>query len=97
LFSAASDDSTAAADADSAPDAAVPAAADPAKAKVAVSTEAKASLGGSFVITAGLDVNAGAKGTFFGLFDSSTKASLFKKSFTLFSVRYYSDYATACY
>ncbi|KAJ7249847.1 hypothetical protein C8J57DRAFT_1079282, partial [Mycena rebaudengoi] len=47
--------------------------------------EAKASLGGSFVITAGLDVNAGAKGTFFGLFDSSTKASLFKKSFTLFS------------
>ncbi|KAJ7249854.1 hypothetical protein C8J57DRAFT_1139113 [Mycena rebaudengoi] len=49
----------------------------------AVSTAAKASFGGSFVVSAGLDVNAGAQGTFFGLFDSSTKVSLFKKTFNL--------------
>ncbi|KAJ7251009.1 hypothetical protein C8J57DRAFT_1666876 [Mycena rebaudengoi] len=49
----------------------------------AVSTAAKASFGGSFVVSAGLEVNAGAQGTFFGLFDSSTKVSLFKKTFNL--------------
>ncbi|KAJ7664073.1 hypothetical protein B0H17DRAFT_304395 [Mycena rosella] len=48
-------------------------------------TTADASFGGSFVISAGLDVNAGATGSFFGLFDKSTKVSLFKKDFELLS------------
>ncbi|KAJ6587589.1 hypothetical protein DFH09DRAFT_909649 [Mycena vulgaris] len=52
-----------------------------------VTTTADASFGGSFVISAGLDVNAGATGSFFGLFDKSTKVSLFKKDFELLSVR----------
>ncbi|KAJ6608508.1 hypothetical protein B0H10DRAFT_2226802 [Mycena sp. CBHHK59/15] len=49
-------------------------------------TAADASFGGSFVISAGLDVNAGATGSFFGLFDKSTKVSLFKKDFELLSI-----------
>ncbi|KAJ7150538.1 hypothetical protein C8R43DRAFT_887267 [Mycena crocata] len=56
--------------------------------EVAVSTDSSASFGGSFVISAGLDVNAGATGSFFGLFDKSTKVSLFKKNFELLRVRY---------
>ncbi|KAJ7149272.1 hypothetical protein C8R43DRAFT_888085 [Mycena crocata] len=55
--------------------------------QAAVATAAKASVGGSFVISAGLDVNAGATGTFFGLFDATTKVSLFQKTFNLLTVR----------
>ncbi|KAJ7143998.1 hypothetical protein C8R44DRAFT_141912 [Mycena epipterygia] len=50
-----------------------------------VTTTADASFGGSFVISAGLDVSAGATGSFFGLFDKSTKVSLFQKDFELLS------------
>ncbi|KAJ7053177.1 hypothetical protein C8F01DRAFT_996912, partial [Mycena amicta] len=43
--------------------------------------------GGSFTISAGIDLSAGATGSFFGLFDKSTKVSLFKKDFELLTVR----------
>ncbi|KAJ7471656.1 hypothetical protein B0H11DRAFT_1729811 [Mycena galericulata] len=49
-------------------------------------TTTDASFGGSFVISAGLDVSAGATGSFFKLFDDSTKVSLFQKDFELLSV-----------
>jgi hypothetical protein len=52
-----------------------------------VATDAKASFGGSFVVSADLDVNAGATGTFFKIFDATTKVSLFQKTFTLLTVR----------
>ncbi|KAF7329620.1 hypothetical protein MKEN_00225000 [Mycena kentingensis (nom. inval.)] len=47
------------------------------------SSTADASFSGSFTISAGIDLSAGATGSFFGLFDESTKVSLFKKDFEL--------------
>ncbi|KAF8877431.1 hypothetical protein BD779DRAFT_1448538, partial [Infundibulicybe gibba] len=43
-----------------------------------------ASFGGCFEIKAGLNVNAGADASFFGLFDPSTQVTLFNKDFELF-------------
>ncbi|KAF8961154.1 hypothetical protein BDZ97DRAFT_1226986 [Flammula alnicola] len=51
---------------------------------LAVSTNTTASFGGCFEIDAGLDVNVGADGNFFGLFDASTKVALFSQKFELF-------------
>lgn len=51
------------------------------------SGDASGSFGGCFEIKTGLDVNAGAEGSFFGLFDTSTQVSLFNKEFELFKVR----------
>ncbi|KAG6820027.1 hypothetical protein H0H93_006365 [Arthromyces matolae] len=48
-----------------------------------VSSDSNASFGGCFRINAGLDVNAGADGDFFGLFDQNTKVSLFSKQFEI--------------
>ncbi|KAF8896684.1 hypothetical protein BD779DRAFT_1433082, partial [Infundibulicybe gibba] len=47
---------------------------------------ASASFGGCFDISAALNVNAGATGSFLGLFDSNTKITLFSKNFDLFKV-----------
>ncbi|KAF8066939.1 hypothetical protein FPV67DRAFT_1417007 [Lyophyllum atratum] len=49
-----------------------------------LATDASASFGGCFRIGAGLDVNAGADASFFGLFDQNTKVSLFSKKFEIF-------------
>ncbi|KAF8877430.1 hypothetical protein BD779DRAFT_1448510, partial [Infundibulicybe gibba] len=48
------------------------------------STHASAGFGGCFEIKAGLNVNAGADASFFGLFDPSTQVTLFSKNFELF-------------
>jgi hypothetical protein len=45
------------------------------------------SFGGCIEIGAGLDVNAGADASFFGLFDQGTKVNLFTKKFQIFKVR----------
>ncbi|KAF4610324.1 hypothetical protein D9613_010280 [Agrocybe pediades] len=42
---------------------------------------ASSSFGGCFEIDSALDVNAGADGSFFGLFDKNTKVNLFSKKF----------------
>ncbi|KAK7457182.1 hypothetical protein VKT23_010481 [Stygiomarasmius scandens] len=42
------------------------------------------SFGGCFEILAGLDVNAGAEGSLFDIFDDSTQVTLFSKEFQLF-------------
>ncbi|KAJ6531427.1 hypothetical protein DFH09DRAFT_933845 [Mycena vulgaris] len=41
---------------------------------------------GCFEVDAGVNVNVGAEGSFFGLFDKSTKATLFAKNFVIFKV-----------
>ncbi|KAG6856513.1 hypothetical protein H0H87_003601 [Tephrocybe sp. NHM501043] len=50
---------------------------------LAVTKDASASFGGCFKVNAGLDVNAGADASFFGLFDKNTKVSLFSKKFEI--------------
>lgn len=45
---------------------------------------ASASAQGCVDLSSGLDVNAGAQGSFFGLFDKSTQVTLFSKDFELF-------------
>jgi hypothetical protein len=50
------------------------------------STSASTSFGGCVEIDANLDVNAGATGSFFGLFDATTKVDLFQKKFEIFKV-----------
>jgi len=47
-------------------------------------TNTSASFGGCVDVSAGLDVNAGADASFFGLFDAQTKVNLFTKKFDLF-------------
>ncbi|KAJ7474871.1 hypothetical protein FB451DRAFT_1246878 [Mycena latifolia] len=42
------------------------------------------SFGGCFEVDAGVNVNVGADGSFFGLFDKNTKATLFAKNFVIF-------------
>ncbi|KAJ7282823.1 hypothetical protein C8J57DRAFT_1296618 [Mycena rebaudengoi] len=49
--------------------------------------------GGCFSVNAGLSVNAGAEGSFFGLFDDSTEVELFNKEFELFK-KCFGDSAT---
>jgi hypothetical protein len=49
-------------------------------------TNTSASFGGCVDVSAGLDVNAGADASFFGLFDAQTKVNLFTKKFDLFKV-----------
>jgi len=44
------------------------------------------SFGGCFEVLAGLDVNAGAEGSLFDIFDDSTQVTLFSKEFQLFQV-----------
>ena len=41
---------------------------------------------GCIDVSSGFDVNAGAEGNLFGLFDASTKVTLFSKKFDLFKV-----------
>ncbi|KAF9474083.1 hypothetical protein BDN70DRAFT_340803 [Pholiota conissans] len=53
----------------------------PSSKTLAVSTQTSASFGGCLEVDATLDVNAGASGSFFGLFDKSTKVDLFNKKF----------------
>ncbi|KAF8177314.1 hypothetical protein K438DRAFT_1770082 [Mycena galopus ATCC 62051] len=48
------------------------------------STTTSTSFGGCVGVNAGIDVNAGATGDFFGLFDKSASAQLFSKSFQIF-------------
>ncbi|KAF8186254.1 hypothetical protein BJ912DRAFT_972030 [Pholiota molesta] len=48
------------------------------------SAAASTSFGGCVEIDANLDVNAGATGSFFGLFDATTKVDLFQKKFEIF-------------
>jgi hypothetical protein len=50
------------------------------------SPAASPSLGVCFEIDTILDVNAGATGSFFGLFDATTKVDLFQKKFEIFKV-----------
>ncbi|KAG6908291.1 hypothetical protein DXG01_005392 [Tephrocybe rancida] len=50
---------------------------------LAVTQDASASFGGCFRVNAGLDVNAGADASFFGLFDKNTQVSLFSKKFEI--------------
>lgn len=45
-----------------------------------------ATFSGCFEIDAALDVNAGATGSFFDLFDANTKVNLFNKDFEIFKV-----------
>lgn len=52
--------------------------------QTSVSTGTSSSFGGCFEILAGLDVNAGADASFFGLFDVGDSVSLFSKEFELF-------------
>ncbi|KAK0458185.1 uncharacterized protein EV420DRAFT_1682098 [Desarmillaria tabescens] len=47
-------------------------------------SDTSSSLGGCFSVNAGLNVNVGAEGTFFSIFDSSVSESLFSKDFELF-------------
>ena len=54
---------------------------------VPVSTSANGTFTGCFEIDGGLDVNAGATGSFFGIFSKSTEVELFSKDFKIFSVR----------
>lgn len=49
-----------------------------------VSTDTSSSLGGCFSVNAGLDVNVGAEGSFFDIFDKSVSETLFSKDFQLF-------------
>lgn len=49
-------------------------------------TETSASFNGCVGVDAGLDVNAGADASFFGIFDQSTQVNLFTKKFDLFDV-----------
>lgn len=51
-----------------------------------VTTNAGASVDGCVGAAARLDVNAGAEGSFFGIFDKSTKVPLFGKEFPIFDV-----------
>ncbi|KAF8898004.1 hypothetical protein CPB84DRAFT_1748022 [Gymnopilus junonius] len=51
---------------------------------VLVSTNASATFGGCFSVDAALDVNAGATGDFFGLFNPSTTVDLFNHKFEIF-------------
>ncbi|KAJ6524228.1 hypothetical protein DFH09DRAFT_1372201 [Mycena vulgaris] len=44
-----------------------------------------ATLSGCVKVAAGINVNAGAAGSFFGVFNKSTKASLFSKNFNVFT------------
>ncbi|GLB41232.1 hypothetical protein LshimejAT787_0904470 [Lyophyllum shimeji] len=53
------------------------------KGSLSVTKDASASFGGCFRIGAGLDVSAGADANFFGLFDPSTKVSLFSRKFEI--------------
>ncbi|KAF5356431.1 hypothetical protein D9758_009519 [Tetrapyrgos nigripes] len=48
------------------------------------SDDSSAGFGGCLQVLAGLDVNAGAEGNLFDLFDDSTQVSLFSKEFQLF-------------
>ncbi|KAJ3573067.1 hypothetical protein NP233_g2672 [Leucocoprinus birnbaumii] len=48
------------------------------------SSSSGASFGGCLEANAGLSVNVGASGSFFGLFDSSTELPLFSKDFSIF-------------
>ncbi|KDR73200.1 hypothetical protein GALMADRAFT_212663 [Galerina marginata CBS 339.88] len=72
-------------------DSAESAAATPAP-KVALTTST--TFGGCFTVDSALDVNAGADGSFFGLFDKNTKVDLFNKKFELFKKCFGSNAAT---
>jgi len=50
-------------------------------------SSASASVDGCVDVGAELDVNAGADGSFFGLFDKTTQVNLLSKKFELFKVR----------
>lgn len=50
------------------------------------SADTSSSLGGCFSVNAGLDVNVGAEGSFFNIFDKSVSETLFSKDFELFQV-----------
>lgn len=49
-------------------------------------TSASAGVDGCVDVGTGFDVNAGADGSFFGIFDKNTKVNLFSKKFDLFKV-----------
>ncbi|KJA17632.1 hypothetical protein HYPSUDRAFT_205982 [Hypholoma sublateritium FD-334 SS-4] len=51
---------------------------------VPVSASANGTFSGCFEIDGGLDVNAGATGSFFGIFNKSTQVELFSKEFQIF-------------
>ncbi|PPQ93459.1 hypothetical protein CVT25_008563 [Psilocybe cyanescens] len=83
-LSATSGDDSASASATSTDTGETAAATSPSGSKVALTdTSANASLGGCFDIEGALDVNAGADGSFFGLFDKNTKVELFSKKFEI--------------
>ncbi|KAK0217175.1 hypothetical protein IW262DRAFT_1276049 [Armillaria fumosa] len=50
------------------------------------STDTSSSFGGCFSVNAGLDVNVGAEGSFFDIFDQNVSETLFNKDFELFQV-----------
>ena len=52
---------------------------------------ASAQVGGCVDVNGGVSVNAGAEGSFFGLFDDSTQVSLFSKDFDFFKVSELTD------
>lgn len=54
--------------------------------KVTTTTNNTASFDGCVDLTAGLDISAGASGSFFGIFDKSTSVDLFNKQFQIFQV-----------
>ncbi|KAG5638520.1 hypothetical protein H0H81_012157 [Sphagnurus paluster] len=54
--------------------------------QIPLTPDASASFGGCFKVNSGLDVNAGADGDFFGLFDQRTKVSMFSKKFEVMKV-----------
>lgn len=62
----------------------------------AVSTDGSATFGGCVELDTGLDVNAGANGDFFGLFDTGTSVKLFSKKFELFKVRFQNSLLSIC-
>ncbi len=53
-----------------------------------VTTDGDATFGGCFTVSAGFNVNVGAQGSFFGIFDQSVSKTLFGKDFQIFQVCY---------
>lgn len=53
-----------------------------------VKTDTNTTFGGCFRITTGLDVNVGAEGSLFAIFDESVEQNLFSVEFELFEVRF---------
>ncbi|KAF9033940.1 hypothetical protein BDZ89DRAFT_1130813 [Hymenopellis radicata] len=49
-----------------------------------VTTDGDASFGGCFTVSAGFNVNIGAEGTFFGIFDASVSKTLFGQDFQIY-------------